>query len=391
MENRLEELLNYFESVNEKEVLIKRNVKAFGYQFVYETDIYGSVSLYRFKDNIIEEYLTPIENDNRPGNIKESVQFVCVHDTASSAEKAGSLAHANYLFNGGGGTSWHYSVGDDVIYHSIPDNEVAFHAGDGTLEKFGLIDTGVLASGEKIEVTIEGEYYYINGQKTSVHIPVLSFCTDEEGNYFWTSNGIKGARLKNKERLNPSSDEEAIQIVNSIVLNTEKINDAGLHVIVGENGNYFMGKTYYSAGYGFISNRGGNLNSIGMETMINKGSNLYTTWQVTAKLCASLCYQNNLDISRVKPHHFFSGKPCPQTMRTAGLWPKFLKHLECEYNILSKYNDIKIEFISNDKEYLDDAGRVIKLPEENKTISYTVKVSDGKNCLSKTYYSNIIL
>ncbi len=39
MENRLEELLNYFESVNEKEVLIKRNVKAFGYQFVYETDI----------------------------------------------------------------------------------------------------------------------------------------------------------------------------------------------------------------------------------------------------------------------------------------------------------------------------------------------------------------
>ena len=157
MKNRLVELLDYFESVNEKEVLIKKNVKAFGYQFVYETDLYGSVSLYRFKDNIIEEYLTPIENDNRPGTIKESVEFVCVHDTASSAEKAGSLAHANYLFNGGGGTSWHYSVGDDVIYHSIPDNEVAFHAGDGTLEKFGLIDTGVKADCSDIKVTIEGE------------------------------------------------------------------------------------------------------------------------------------------------------------------------------------------------------------------------------------------
>lgn len=39
--------------------------------------------------------------------------------------------HAEYVQNGGGGTSWHYSAGDTGIYHQIPDNERAYHAGDG--------------------------------------------------------------------------------------------------------------------------------------------------------------------------------------------------------------------------------------------------------------------
>lgn len=390
MNKRLLEVLDYLESVNEKEVLVQK-ATAYGYQFAYDVDLYGSVSLYRFKENNIQEYETPIENDNRPGKIKESVEFVVVHDTASSAESATALAHAKYLFNGGGGTSWHYSVGDDVIYHSIPDNETAFHAGDGTLEKFALMDTGVKATVKNPKVTIEGDYYYLNGEKTLIHIPVLSFEKDLEGNYYWTSNGIRGPRLKNKERQNPTNDEEAESIIKSVNLSTEKINDAGIHIIIGENGNYYMGKTYYSPSYGFISNRGGNLNSIGMETMINKGSDLYATWQVTAKLCASLCYNNNLGIERVKPHHFFSGKECPCTMRRAGLWPKFLKHLECEYHILSNYSDLKITMESNDKEFLDDSGRVIKLPNESKILSYTVTVSDGHDTLSRTFSSKINL
>ena len=173
MNKRLLEVLDYLESVNEKEVLVQK-ATAYGYQFAYDVDLYGSVSLYRFKENNIQEYETPIENDNRPGKIKESVEFVVVHDTASSAESATALAHAKYLFNGGGGTSWHYSVGDDVIYHSIPDNETAFHAGDGTLEKFALMDTGVKATVKNPKVTIEGDYYYLNGEKTLIHIPVLS-------------------------------------------------------------------------------------------------------------------------------------------------------------------------------------------------------------------------
>ena len=390
MKNKLVELLDYLEEVNEKEVLIK-NVTGYGYQFAYDTTVYGSVSLFRFQDIKIEEYLVPIENENRPGDIKESVEFVVVHDTASSAESAGTLAHARYIYNGGGGVSWHYSVGDDIIYHHIPDNEVAWHAGDGTLEKFDLVDTGVKAEGKEALVTIEDEYYCINGKKTLIHIPVLSFEKNDEGIYYWLSNGISGARLKTKEGKNPSSDAEAQEIVNEVKLCTERINDAGIHLVMGANGNYYMGKTYYNSTYNFIANRGGNLNSIGMETMINKGSDLYATWQNTAKLCALLCYQNNLDISRVKPHHFFSGKPCPQTMRRAGLWPKFLKLLECEYNILRNYKDVKIEMCSNDKEYLNDLGRIIKLPSEDMQVSYEVKVTFGNETLSRTYYSNIKL
>lgn len=390
MNKKLNELLDFFETVNEKEILIKK-INVYGYQFTYEKDIYTSVSLYRFKENDIKEYITPIENDNRPGKIKESCEFVVVHDTASSAPSATALAHAKYLFNGGGGTSWHYSVGDDCIYHSIPDNETAFHAGDGTLEKFSLTDTGVKANGVNPLITINDGYYYINGLKSLIEVPTISFEKDEEGNYFYTSNNVRNGKMRNKDRVNPVSDEEAREIVNSIKLTTDKINDEGIHTVIGENGNYFMGKTYYNASFGYIANRGGNLNSIGMETMINQGSDLYATWQVCAKLCASLCVKNNLGIDRVKPHHFFSGKPCPNTMRKGGFYPKFKELLACEYHVLKNYSDVSINMQSNDLEYLDNSGRIIKLPNESKKLSYTITVKLGNETLSRTYYSNITL
>ena len=59
---------------------------------------------------------------------------------------------------------------------------------------------------------------------------------------------------------------------------------------------------------------GGNTASIGIETCVNLGSDLYRTWQRTAKLVASLLVKHSLDTSAVKQHYDFSGrtvrKPC---------------------------------------------------------------------------------
>lgn len=46
--------------------------------------------------------------------------------------------HSAFLLSGGEGeTSWHYTVDDHEIYHHIPDNEVAWHAGDKEKEDGG--------------------------------------------------------------------------------------------------------------------------------------------------------------------------------------------------------------------------------------------------------------
>ena len=136
-----------------------------------------------------------------------------------------------------------------------------------------------------------------------------------------------------------------------------------------------MGPTYYSSSYECIANRGGNLNSIGIETMVNKGSDLYLTWHKSAKLVAHLLKDNNLDISRVKPHHFFSGKDCPMTMRHAGLWKNFLELVKYEYEILMLIDNTKIEFIC-DNDLIDNTGRLIKLPITDEVIKYSIKVTN---------------
>ena len=120
------------------------------------------------------------ENDNRPGTIKESTQYVVVHDTASSAPTANEYAHARYVTNGGGGTSWHYSVGDNASIHQIPDNEVAYHAGDGLAVRFELLKTGVYGTNKNPSIELKHGYYYIDNQKSNIPTPVVTFVNNGE-------------------------------------------------------------------------------------------------------------------------------------------------------------------------------------------------------------------
>lgn len=78
------------------------------------------------------EQIIPATNDNRPG-YPMVPKYITIHETANTSPGANSLMHYTFLLNGGGpeGVSFHWCVDDKVARHFVPDNENAWHAGDG--------------------------------------------------------------------------------------------------------------------------------------------------------------------------------------------------------------------------------------------------------------------
>ena len=316
----------------------------------WEYVLIPSVSKYLFEDIDMVENMAEKGQHNRPGNVYEK-RYICVHDTGdpglgakrwSEVVRDGKIGQTTY------NASFQYVVGNDGYYHMIPDNEIAFHAGDGHTEEsiFGVLPSGIFTheytkEKPKIEVNEEG-YYLINGEKSKIKAP-----TNEQGE-------IK-----------------------------KKINDLGIYSELQKVENeentyeYYLGRTWYNEKYGYISNYGGNLNSIGVESCVNKGSDVYYTWQKLAKLVAKLMYDNNFTIEQVVQHHYFSGKDCPWTKRNSGLWEYFKTVVLAEYQILQyKKMGFTFEFTS-ESEYINEKGRIIKPVEEETTLKYKIKVRDS--------------
>lgn len=68
----------------------------------------------------------------RPG-LSLTPKYITIHNTANTSSTAGAEAHANLLRGSwkDKSVSWHYVVDKSRWIHCIPDNEVAWHAGDG--------------------------------------------------------------------------------------------------------------------------------------------------------------------------------------------------------------------------------------------------------------------
>ena len=316
----------------------------------WEYVLIPSVSKYLFEDIDMVENMAEKGQHNRPGNVYEK-RYICVHDTGdpglgakrwSEVVRDGKIGQTTY------NASFQYVVGNDGYYHMIPDNEIAFHAGDGHTEEsiFGVLPSGIFTheytkEKPKIEVNEEG-YYLINGEKSKIKAP-----TNEQGE-------IK-----------------------------KKINDLGIYSELQKVENeentyeYYLGRTWYNEKYGYISNYGGNFNSIGVESCVNKGSDVYYTWQKLAKLVAKLMDDNNFTIEQVVQHHYFSGKDCPWTKRNSGLWEYFKTVVLAEYQMLQyKKMGFTFEFTS-ESEYINEKGRIIKPVEEETTLKYKIKVRDS--------------
>lgn len=92
--------------------------------------------------SIIEQIISST-NANRPGG-NYTKSYITIHETGNKDAGAGAKNHANWLSNGANGEiGYHYTVDDHEIYHHIPDNEKAWHAGDGGLGTGNLHSIGI--------------------------------------------------------------------------------------------------------------------------------------------------------------------------------------------------------------------------------------------------------
>ena len=75
----------------------------------------------------------PAGRANRPGGSNPGT-YITIHETGNAAKGADAAAHASYLKGDAAVkamVSWHYTVDDHGIVQHLPDNETAYHAGDG--------------------------------------------------------------------------------------------------------------------------------------------------------------------------------------------------------------------------------------------------------------------
>lgn len=81
----------------------------------------------------IVQWLIPVSNKKtRPGT-KRTPRTITIHETDNTNRGANAQAHARLQEAGNfRQASWHFQVDDkDVIYQSVPENEVAYAGGDG--------------------------------------------------------------------------------------------------------------------------------------------------------------------------------------------------------------------------------------------------------------------
>jgi N-acetylmuramoyl-L-alanine amidase len=164
-------------------------------------------------------------------------------------------------------------------------------------------------------------------------------------------------------------------------------NDIYQHLPDEERG-YHAGDGSNLVGQGSYAG-GGNRNGIGIEMAINEGSDIFETWQRSAKLAAQLLVKYNLPLDNLKYHIDFSGKICPRTLITADLQSVFEQMVAIEYEIAKNFGDAEITMRSLDPEYLDDNGRIIQFPSQPMVVSYEVSVTKDGVTQTKTFDSYI--
>ena len=309
----------------------------------------GTISYFYFEDlEIIDTYKVT----GKPGTLRKQTLYITVHDTADGADASG-VGKGTALWNQQStDSSWHFSIGNDGIWAGVNEREVAWHAGDGTSTELTWTDTGILATtNEPAKVTIsEDGYWELNGVKSELKAPEVPIQHYDGG---WKTTGYRTAK-------------------------TSDLPYTGINTRIGSNGNYQIGSVWWSQSYQTLSNRGGNLNSIGMETAMNESANLEDVWHKTAKLCGDLVTRFNLPygVKAIKQHNTFSGKDCPATMRAAGRWEYFIQMCEAEWKARKYLQGFDFELICNSP-LVNEKGQVIKFPETDTVVEYSVRITNS--------------
>ena len=325
----------------------------------YYDSMYGSVNYFYFKDFTINTnyQAQAVATGSHSGKRAQSdIEFVTVHDTATLTGTGAAMASNMSTSTS---VSIHYVVGNGEAFAVLPEEYVAWHAGDGTGVKFQWLATGVKGTEtltvDNFDIVKVGEQYYftINGQQTKVVCP--------------TTNGSKS--IKNPSKAHFSDLGPTWKII---------------------DGEYYIGTPWASFGQnisGVICSKGGNNNSVGIEMCVNTSGDIYTSYQVNAQLVADILVRNGLDLTRVKQHNTFDGKNCPQVMRAGNFWSTFMKMVEINYTLQKDYSDVKVSMVSDNPDIVDNTGRVVNYPSVATTVGYTITVTLGSQTKSIKLYS----
>jgi len=69
------------------------------------------------------------------------IRYLVIHETGNAKQGADAEAHNEYLHSKEQkniALSWHYTVDDHCIYHHLPDDETAYHAGERKGNLYGI-------------------------------------------------------------------------------------------------------------------------------------------------------------------------------------------------------------------------------------------------------------
>ena len=289
---------------------------------------YGHLNFYVNEDSKVDVNYIPVGYKNRT-QIKQDVKLVVVHDTGNMNKGATAAANANYVRSGYGGSStgWHYTVGNDGVFQTVPDDEVAYQANGSSNQYTTFEKTNIKATWKKPNFGVSDDYYItINGQKSNIKLP---------------NSNVKFA-----------SDGPIYEI--------------------GSDGYYYIAKLWYCESHGANATQGGNANSIGIESAVNAGSDYLLTCRILAKLVAELTIKYNLDLSRVVQHNTMSGKDCPNAIRTTDFWYTFKDMVSLEK--FAKENLSNYEFTWAGTGDIDNTGK-IKLGTTATEVNYSVSVN----------------
>lgn len=306
---------------------------------------YGSLYFYENKKQEVVEMLIPKGTSNR-SEIPMDPQLVVIHDTANY--NATALANARYVQSGYSDTStgWHYTIGNDGIFQTLPENEVGYHANGAGNTPLTWINTGIKATIKRPVVTVKDDYYiYVNNVRTNVQV----------------ENKKPGVKFA----------------------------DDGVLCEV-KDGYYYVAKPWWCGSHGFNANMGGNTSGIGIETAVNRGSDYNTTIRILAKYVADILIRNNLTVDRVVQHNTMSGKNCPQAIREAKFWYSFKDLVSLEKYAQENFSGYNFVWTSNSS-IMDNTGKINLNTENQSKVSYTVQVLKGANTvMQKSYETKIV-
>ena len=127
-----------------------------------------------FDDAFGTEVITALIPSDTRARIGEQrrIKYIVIHETDNFGRTADASNHSVFLLNNPEGNSWHYTVDDRVIYRHVPDNEVAWHAGEYIGNRHGIGIELCVNEGSDFEQTLDNAARLTAKLLKLYHLPI---------------------------------------------------------------------------------------------------------------------------------------------------------------------------------------------------------------------------